>query len=139
MFNSTSTNTDIITHDWAQHDRVALLRSLHATPAPRAATATSGWGTDAAGDDRRSVRAYLRGKGDLRAIWWNLYSALYTAIVPGATLDRAMYSFHRLHHAVTLGWLSYVVSVGKTTADIKQQGLLAAVRAAVVDGASGQR
>jgi hypothetical protein len=46
-----------------------------------------------------------------------------------------MLSFHRMHHAVTLGWLSYVASVGKTTDDIKQHGLLAAVRSAVADGA----
>jgi hypothetical protein len=50
-----------------------------------------------------------------------------------------MYSFHRVHHTVTLGWLSYVASVTTTTGDIKQQGLAAAVRAAVADGAHGQR
>lgn len=131
MFNRTFTNTDITKHDWAHRDRAALLRSLHATPAPRAATETSGWGTDVVRDDRRSIRAYLRGKGDLRATWWNLYSALYTAIVPGATLERAMYAFHRLHHALTLSRLGFARAVATTAADIEQNGILAAAQRSV--------
>jgi len=72
MFNTTFTNADITKHDWAPSDRAALLRSLHARPAPRAATATGGWAMDITGNDPRLVRAYLKGKGDLRAIWWSL-------------------------------------------------------------------
>lgn len=29
----------------------------------------------------------------------------------GATLEQAMYSFHVMHHAVTLGWLGYLMVV----------------------------
>jgi len=131
MFNRTSTNADITKHDWARRDRAALLRSLHAKPAPRAATATSGWGTDVAGKDPRSVHAYLNGKGDLRATWWNLYSAFYTALVPGATLERAMYSFHRLHHALTLSRLRFAHAVATTAADIEQNGVMSAAQRSV--------
>lgn len=48
MFKRSSTNADITKHDCARRDRAALLRSQRATPAPHAATATRGWGTDVA-------------------------------------------------------------------------------------------
>ena len=132
-------NTSVCGLDFAASDRQAALRAMHRVKMRPAAAVTSGWGTDVAGSDKRSVHAWLNGKGDLRATWWNLYSRIYMAVVPGADLERVMYSFHRVHHAVTLGWLSYVVSVSKTTVDIKQHGLVSAVRSAVVDGAHGQR
>lgn len=131
--------TSVAGVDFAASDRQAALRAMHRVKVRPAAAVTSGWGTDVAGSDKRSVHAWLNGKGDLRAAWWNLYSRVYMALVPGVDLERVMYSFHRMHHAVTFGWLSYVVSVGKTTGDIKQHGLLAAVRSAVADGAQGQR
>jgi hypothetical protein len=44
-----------------------------------------------------------------------------------------------MHHAVTLGWLSYVVSVTETAADIKQRGLVAAARTAAEVGSHAHR
>ena len=131
-FNNLS-NTSVSGVDFAAGDRQAALRAMHRVKVRPASTVSSGWGTDVAGKDKRSVHASLNGKGDLRAAWWNFYSRIYMAVVPGADLERAMYSYHRMHHAVTLGWLSYVVSVGKTTNDIKDKGLVAAVRAAAAD------
>ena len=124
------TNTEIFGKDYAAADRQAALRSMHRQKLRPAGAASSGWGTDVAGSDKRSVHASLKGKGDLRTAWWNLYSRVYLAVVPGADLERAMYSFHKVHHALTLGWLSYLVSVRQTTIDIKQRGLVAAVRTA---------
>lgn len=70
MFNSNSDNADINQHDWARRNRATLLRSLHAGRAPRGpAAASSGWGTDVTGNDPRSVRAYLAGKGDRCTTW----------------------------------------------------------------------
>ena len=63
----------------------------------------------------------------MRTAWWKLYSCVYLAVVPGADLEHAMYAFHRMHHTLTLGWLSYVLSVRHTTVDIKRRGLLVAV------------
>ena len=127
MFNPKSNNADIHQHDWAQRDRATLLRSLHAGRALQApVTASSGWSADAAMQDPRSVHAYLAGKGDLRATWWNLYSAVYMAAVPSATLELAMISFHRLHHALTLFRLGFVQSVAKAAADIEEEGVLVA-------------
>ena len=124
--------------DFAASDRQAALRAMHRVKVRPATAVTSGWGTNVAGNDKRSVHAGLNGKGDLRATWWNLYSRIYRAVVPRADLERAMYSFHRVHHAVTLGWLFYVISVEKTTGAIKQDGLLAAVWSAVADDAPGR-
>lgn len=133
MFNRKSTNADITKHDWAQRDRAALLRSLHAGRAPLTpAAASSGCGTNVAHSDPRSVHAYLAGKGDLRTTWWNLYSAVYTVTVPGATLERAMYSFHRIHHRLTLSGLRFVHSLAQTAADIQRKGICDAVRNSIV-------
>jgi hypothetical protein len=123
MFNSKSTNAEITQHDWAQRDRATLLRSLHAGRAQRAPSASSGWGADVAGSDSRSVHAYLKGKGDLRTAWWNFYSVVYMAAVPGATLELAMHSFHRLHHTLTLSRLALAHSIVRAAADIEQDGM----------------
>lgn len=133
MFNKKSTNADIAQFDWAQRDRATLLRSLHFGLAPQApATASSGWGTDVSGKDPRSVRAFLNGQGDLRVTWWNLFSSIYVAVVPGATLERAMYSFHLMHHALTLFRLGFAHSVSQTAADIEQNGVVAAAHHSIV-------
>lgn len=132
-------NTEIASMDWAAAERQAALRSMHRAKLRPAPTVSSGWGMDAAGRDKRSVHASLNGKGDMRAAWWNLFSRVYLAVVPGATLERAMYSFHRMHHTLTLGWLSYVVSVSETTVELKQRGLLAALRSAAAGPGSHAR
>ena len=127
MFNRKSINADITQHDWAQRDRANFLRTLHAERAPRVpAAASSGWGTDVTGNDPRSVRAYLAGKGDGRTAWWNLFSKLYMTLVRGSTLEHAMYAYHRLHHSVTLAKFGFAQSVAQTAVDIEQKGLLAA-------------
>jgi hypothetical protein len=129
----TFTNADIAKIDWAKQDRSALLRSLHSGRAPRApAVTSSGWGTDVTGNDPRSVRAFLAGKDDLRTTWWNLFSAVYLKLMPGATLERAMYAFHSAHHKVTLSRLGFFHSVAQTAADIQRRGLFAAVHRSVV-------
>lgn len=134
-----STNCQISGTDFAAGERQAALRTMSRSRLRPAPAVSSGWGEDVAKEDRRSVHAWLHGKGDLRGAWWNLYSWVYLAVVPGADLERAMYSFHRIHHAVTLGWLSYLVSVRKTSANIRHVGLVGAVRAAASDKAHAPR
>lgn len=132
-------DTKIVGIDWAMRERQAMLRGLHRAKVRAVGpAATSGWGTDVAGSDPRSVHASLHGKGDLRARWWNLYSRVYLAVVPGANVERAMYSFHRVHHTLTLGWLGYLLSVRTMTRDIQQRGVLAAVKKAATSGYSVQ-
>lgn len=133
MFNRKSSNADITQHDWAKGDRATLLHCLHAGRAPRKpAVASSGWGKDVTGNDPRSVRAYLAGKGDARSAWWNLFSQAYVVIVRGATLEHAMCAFHSFHHSLTLAKLGLVASVAQTAADIEQNGVLAAAHNSVV-------
>jgi hypothetical protein len=125
----TFTNADIANIDWAKCDRSTFLRSLHSGRALHApAVRSSGWGTDVTGNDPRSVRAFLAGKDDLRTTWWNLFSAIYLRLMPGATLERAMYSFHSRHHAVTIARLTLAISVKETAADLQREGFVAAVR-----------
>lgn len=125
--------------DFAAGERQAALRTMHRSRLSPVRAVSSGWGEDVAKKDRRSVHAWLQEKGDLRGAWWNLYSRVYLAAVPGADLERAMYSFHCVHHALTLGWLSYVMTVRKTSADIRHVGLIAAVRAAAADNSHAPR
>ena len=132
-------NTGISSMDFAAGDRQAALRAMQRSRLRRAPGGSSGRGMDGAGKDKRSVRAWLHGKRSLRVTWWNFYSRMYMAVVPGADLERAMYSFHRMHHAVTLGWLSYLVSVVEMAADIKQRGLLAAARTTAAPGSDAHR
>jgi hypothetical protein len=127
-------NTEIFGMDWAMTDRQTALQAMHHPKLRPATVASSGWGTDVTGEDKRSVRASLNRKCDMRTAWWKLYSRAYVAVVFGADLEQTMYAFHRMHHTFTLGWLSYVLSVRHTTADIKRRGLLAAA----INAASGK-
>lgn len=132
MFKRKFSNADISQIDWARRDRAVMLRSLHTGRRPcTPKRASSGWGTDVTGNDPRSVRAYLAGKGDLRATWWNLFSAVYLAVVPGATLTHAMYAFHRIHHSLTIGRLTFAAAVSATAIDLEREGFVTAVRNSV--------
>lgn len=132
MSNRKFTNGDVMQHGWAQCHRAGLLRTLHAGHMPRIPAVSRGWGTDVTGNDPRSVRVYLAAEGDLRNTWWSLYSAVYMTVGPVASLERAIYSFHHLHHALTLSKLAFAYSAATTAADIEQKGILAAVRNLVV-------
>lgn len=130
MFNRKSTNADITKHDWAQRDRAALLRSLHAGCAPfTPAEGSSRFGTNVVHNDPCSV---LSGKGDLRTTWWNLYCAVYMATVSSATLEQAMYSFHRIHRRLTLSGLRFADSLAQAKADVQRKGICDAVRNSIV-------
>ena len=120
-------NTSVSGIDFAAGDRQVALRAMHRVKLRPAAPVSSGWGVDVAGKDRRSVHASLTGKGDLRAAWWKLYSRVYVAVVPDADLERAMFSFHRVHHALTLHRLDFVMSVAETKLNITRDGVFAAV------------
>ena len=122
-------NADLKQVDWAQCERSAMLRSLHSKRLTSVVGDTSsGWGCNVIDGDRRSVHAYLTGKGDLRATWWNLYSAIYLMVVPSGNLERSMYSFHRFHHAMTLAGLEFWQSVSNTAFDVQQDGVMEAAR-----------
>ena len=101
-------NQSIFSIDWAAKDRAKMLRSI---PAPEPikhrflapGLSTKGLcGQDISILDRRSVKAQLSDRGDLRASWWNLYSAVYRWLRPWSMLEERMYSFHKRHQGITL-------------------------------------
>jgi hypothetical protein len=132
MRNDKITNTSLHDLDWAQQDRARALQAMHSDALVRQAPAASSrCGTDVAGDDRRSVRAQLSGKGDARTTWWNVFSWAYMKMVPGADLERAMYAFHSMHHTITLARLGFSAAVLETAGDIERRGVIAAARRCV--------
>lgn len=98
----------------SKHDRAAFLRKLPKSKKPRHRAIAPGvmasriWGQDVSGSDSRSVKAQLTGRGDLRPFWWHLNCAIHRLLCHDASLEQAMYDFHRRHHALTLGWLEFV-------------------------------
>jgi hypothetical protein len=70
-------NTSVAGVDFAASGRQAALLAMPRVEVRPVATGTSGWGTDVAGSDSRSVHTWRDGKGDLRATWQNLESRLY--------------------------------------------------------------
>lgn len=101
-------NQSIFSIDWAAKDRAKMLRSI---PAPKPikhrflapGLSTKGLcGQDVSVLDRRSVKAQLSDRGDLRASWWTLYSAVYRWLRPRSTLEERMYCFHKRHQGITL-------------------------------------
>jgi hypothetical protein len=107
MKRSDKDNTNAVGQDWASSNRLRFLRSVAAGKAPKPAyiagiNAQNVWGADVSGNDPRSVKASLAGRGDLRAFWWSLNQRLHNAIVPRSTLQDAMYQFHRRHGNITL-------------------------------------
>jgi hypothetical protein len=100
------TNDTIWTTDFAGDQRRAALRSIPAMIRQKDRNLAPGlsacgvWGRDVSAMDSRSVKASLAGRGDLRVFWWNVCSAVLRVFNQGS-MERAMYSFHRAHHAAT--------------------------------------
>jgi hypothetical protein len=103
-------NTSVAGVDFAASGRQAALLAMPRVEVRPVAAVTSGWNTDVAGSDSRSVHAWRDGKGDLRATWQNLDSRLYCHRCLGSRAGNVLFLSH---HALMLSWLSYVVSVSK--------------------------
>lgn len=107
MRTNSITNDTIWTTDFTADQRCAALRSIPAMKAKKERNLAPGlsargvWGQDVSAMDRRSVKASLAGRGDLRGCWWNVCSAVLRKLYKGS-LEHAMYNFHRAHHALTL-------------------------------------
>ena len=130
-------NKNIFTRDWAADERAKMLRAI---PAPKPikhrclapGLSTKGLcGQDVSILDRRSVKAHLAGRGDARPSWWNLYSCVYGRIFRGATLEEAMYSFHRRHQAITLFTLQVRADVRAIFRAIRAGGTTEGIRYAI--------
>lgn len=131
------TNTTIFTIDWAMHDRAACLRSIPYSSEDCAGRYESGrrtndiWSTDVSATDKRSVKAYLAGRGDYRTQWWHFNLALHRLLQPQASLEQAMYAFHKRHHFLTIASLSLIRDYHDVFQAIRKHGVLSGVECAI--------
>lgn len=90
--------------------------------------------------DLRSVKASLNGKGDSRALWWEINQRIHRFVRPTATLEEIMFTFHSRHHAITLFILNFKMEVNRVAAIIRSEGVVAGIRnAAYVTGDHPER
>lgn len=124
------TNDEIFTRDWAADDRQRFLRANRAQPQQKKPRTASHLicGTDVSGSDRRSVKAYLSGRGDFRTAWWLMFARVYSLALPHRGLEHAMYTFHSVHHRVTLAVAEFVRLRRGVERDIQSGGVLAALK-----------
>ena len=87
--------------------------------------------TDWAKEDRRSVKAYLNGKGDGRVLWWNINRWLHQHFRPKASLEKIMFCFHSRHQTLTLLNLEYRADVQEVAKAIQSEGVVAGIRFAI--------
>jgi len=105
MRNEQITNENLWTTDFAGAERRNALAKIQRQFKPKAAqqrASSAGhgvWMTNVSGNDKRSVKASLAGRGDMRAAWWN-FSSYVLQKVNKYSLEHAMYDFHRGHHGV---------------------------------------
>ena len=131
------TNATIFTIDWAKHDRAAFLRSIPYSSKDSAGgcslsrRANDVWSTDVSATDKRSVKAYLAGRGDYRALWWHLNLALHRLLQPQVALEQVMYAFHKRHHFMTIASLSLVRDNHDFFQAIRQHGVLSGVQCVI--------
>jgi len=92
--------------------------------------ASSGCGEDVCGQDSRSLKAQLAGRGDLRAKWWHLNHFAHLVFGKRATLESAMFQFHSRHHFLTLTWLGFKCDLRELARVIRSEGVLAGFRVA---------
>lgn len=128
IFNQARGN--LIGSDCAANDRAKFLRSI---PKPKkqrdrevapGVMASKVWNQDVSGFDRRSVKAQLAGRGDLRAFWWNLNAFFHKLFNRNATTEEVMYSFHKRHHRVTLARIQAGINHHEVAEDIQSGGVV---------------
>ena len=87
--------------------------------------------TDWVKEDRRSVKAYLNGKGDGRVLWWNINRWVHQHFWSKASLEKIMFCFHSRHHTLTLLSLEYRAYVQEVAKAIQSEGVVVGIRSAI--------
>ena len=87
--------------------------------------------TDWAKGDRRSVKAYLNGKGDGRVLWWHINRWIHQHFRPKASLEKIMFCFHSRHQTLALFNLEYRAYVQEVAKAIESEGVVAGIRLAI--------
>ena len=87
--------------------------------------------TDWAKEDRRSVKAYLNGKGDGRVLWWHINRLIHQHSRPKTSLEKIMFCFHSRHQRLTLFNLEYRAYLQEVAKAIESEGVVAGIRLAI--------
>lgn len=130
--NKSITNDTIWNTDFAGDQRRAALRRVPNVKVHKERNIAPGlsargvWGRDVSAIDRRSVKASLAGRGDLRVFWWNVCSAVLSKF-NRSSLEHAMYAFHRAHHALTLLRLEAIRDTLKLAREIQTGEVMGSV------------
>jgi hypothetical protein len=127
-------NETLMTTDFASAEKKKFLQSTRRTKAIFLAPALPAhgvWMTDVSAMDRRSVKAHLAGRGDLRVAWWKLNCLLHRCFKPQVSLEQVMYAFHSRHHAMTLARLELLLEFECIYRAAKQEGTIAGIRCAL--------
>jgi len=105
MRNKQITNENVWSTDFAATERRTALAKIQREFKPKTARQRAQglgygvWMTDISSNDKRSVKAFLAGRSDMRAAWWN-FSSYVLQKVNNYSLEHAMCEFHRGHHSV---------------------------------------
>jgi len=86
------------------------------------------WMVDVSAIDRRSIKAQLAGRGDGRAMWWNLCAFVLQRCYREHKLEWAMYRFHQFHNELHLLRLDFVEEVRSVLDDVKRRGFARAMK-----------
>lgn len=124
------TNQNLKSIDWSYADRQAMLKAVSrqfgGKRTVKAAPAV--WMADVSAMDTRSVKAQLSGRRSLRAVWWNAFCAVHRKLSRDGSMAKAMYDFHRMHHAITLFFAELTYDYRQFAATARAEGLVKAVK-----------
>lgn len=133
LFNQAQGN--LIGSDCSANDRAKFLRSIPKPKKQRDRVVAPGvmaskvWNEDVSGSDRRSVKAQLAGRGDLRPLWWKLNVFFHKLFNRSAPMEEVMYSFHKRHHQVTLARIEAGMDHREITNAIVNDGVAGGLKA----------
>jgi len=131
------TNETLMTTDFASAEKAKFLQSTRRNKRTKAVFIAPGlpahgvWMTDVSAMDRRSVKAQLAGRGDLRVAWWKLNCLLHRWFKPQASLEQMMYAFQSRHHAMTLARLELMLDYESINRAVRHGGAIAGIRCAI--------
>lgn len=134
------TNANVMSTDFARHERISFLRSLpnmkkHGPMLLATGLSARGiWINDVSSMDRRSVKAHLAAHGDYRVLWWQINCVVHRIMKPRATLEQQMFAFHQRQHRLTIGWFNFIQNIRAVALSIERGEIRRALRLAAKDG-----
>ena len=130
------TNENVMTTDYSRTERLQFLRAIPRekfTPQKnvRRNVVNDTYMQDVSATDSRSVKAQLAGRGDYRALWWNLHCYVARLLRRDKSLEQQMFDFHQRHHRWTITRMSFSLQLRDLCQSILQRGIFAAIRSVI--------